>query len=49
MRLKFELRRKFSIKYFDERDEFVVYVDRCEGKVWIVKLLFGVKGELLGL
>ena len=49
MQSKSESRRKFSIKYSDERDKLVAYADSCEGKVWIAKSSSGAKGELPGL
>ena len=49
VRSKSESRRKFSIKYSDERDKLVAYADSCEGKVWIAKSSSGAKGELPGL
>ena len=49
MRSKSGSRRKFSIKYSDERDELLAYADSCEGKVWIAKSSSGAKGEFLGV
>lgn len=38
---------KFSVKYVDEREKFEVFVNSFKEKVWIVKFLFGVKGDIV--
>ena len=47
LRSKSESRKKYTVKYTDEREKLVAFADSLEEKVWIAKSSSGAKGDVI--